>query len=94
MSVLVVLLIAAVATLLGLVLAYLPMRLLLAQMAKTIAAPIRDFIQRQRDRRAAARETPERRKPAEPAPPLVVRQPRRGQRRDRRDAPEPAAPKS
>ena len=48
--------------LLALTLAYLPMRLLVAQMARDIATPIRDFIQRQRDRRAAARRTPDRRK--------------------------------
>ena len=93
MSQLVVLVIAAAAIMLALLLAYLPMRILLAQMAKKIAAPIRDFIQRQRDRRAAVRETPERRKPAESVPSRVVRQPRREQGRDRRDAPEPAAPK-
>lgn len=92
MSLLVILVIAAAAILLALVLAYLPMRLLLAQIAKQVAAPIRDFIQRQRDRRMAARETPERRKPAESAPARVVRQPRR-EGRDRRDAPEAASPK-
>ena len=94
MSLLVILFIAAAAILLGLLLAYLPMRLLLAQIAKKVAAPIRDFIQRQRDRRTAARETPERRKLAESVPPKVVRQPRREQGRDRRDAPEAASPKS
>jgi hypothetical protein len=94
MSQLVILVIAAAAIMLALLLAYLPMRILLAQMAKKIAAPIRDFIQRQRDRRTADRETPERRKPAESVPPRVVRQPRREQGGDRRDAPEPSAPKS
>ena len=49
---------------LALALAYLPMRLLVAQMARGIAAPIREFIQRQRDRRARARETPDRRNAA------------------------------
>ena len=47
---------------LALALAYLPMRLLVGQMARSIAEPIREFIQRQRDRRARARETPDRRK--------------------------------
>ena len=47
---------------LALALAYLPMRLLLTQMGKAIAAPIREFIQRQRDRRALERETADRRK--------------------------------
>jgi hypothetical protein len=39
-------------------LAYLPMRLLVGQMARNI----RQFIQRQRDRRAVARTTPDRRR--------------------------------
>lgn len=47
---------------LALALAYLPMRLLLAQMARNIVVPIRDFIQRQRDRRAQEREAADRRK--------------------------------
>jgi hypothetical protein len=61
-SLLVVLVIASAAVLLALGLAYLPMRLLLASMAKSVAQPIRDFIQRQRDRRALERATPDRRK--------------------------------
>jgi hypothetical protein len=61
-SLLVVLVIALAAVLLALGLAYLPMRLLLASMAKSVAQPIRDFIQRQRDRRALERATPDRRK--------------------------------
>ncbi|HWW59864.1 MAG TPA: hypothetical protein VN181_00725 [Thermoanaerobaculia bacterium] len=43
---------------LGIALAYVPMRLLVAQIARNV----HEFIQRQRDRRAAARETPDRRK--------------------------------
>ena len=62
MSTIEILVIAAAAVLLALGLAYLPMRILLTQMAKRVAAPIRDFIQRQRDRRALERETPDRRK--------------------------------
>lgn len=62
MSALVVIAVAACAVALGLLLAYLPMRLLLARIAKSVAAPIRAFIQRQRDRRAMSRETPDRRK--------------------------------
>ena len=62
-SLLVILVIAAAAILLALGLAYLPMRLLLASMAKRVAQPIRDFIQRQRDRRELERATPDRRKP-------------------------------
>jgi hypothetical protein len=54
----------ALILLLALTMAYLPMRLLLAQMARAVAAPIRELIQRQRDRRARERETPERRKVA------------------------------
>ena len=50
--------------LLALVLAYLPMRLLVAQMARSVTAPIRQFIQRQRDRRTRPRQSPDRRKTA------------------------------
>lgn len=52
----VIFLIVAVA--LALALAYLPMRILLAQMAKNVTA----FIQRQRERRRVNRGTPDRRK--------------------------------
>jgi hypothetical protein len=48
----------ALAVVLALALAYLPMRLLLAQMAKRVTA----FIQRQRERRLSHRDTPDRRK--------------------------------
>ena len=48
-------LVVAIAVALGL--AYLPMRLLLGRMAANITT----FIQRQRDRRAISRETPDRR---------------------------------
>jgi hypothetical protein len=90
MSLLIVLAIAAVAILLGLFLAYLPMRILLTQMAKNITAPIREFIQRQRDRRTAARETPDRRtRPAEPVRPMISRE-----ASDRRKTAESATPKA
>lgn len=46
-----------VALALGLALAYVPMRLLLAQMARNVTS----FIQRQRDRRREERGTPDRR---------------------------------
>jgi uncharacterized protein YqfA (UPF0365 family) len=62
MSVVVTLIVAAAAVVLALLFAYVPMRLLVAQMAKAVAAPIRELIQRQRDRRALARGTPDRRK--------------------------------
>ena len=52
----IVVLILAVA--LALALAYLPIRLLLSQMAKGLTA----FIERQRERRRAHRDTPDRRK--------------------------------
>jgi hypothetical protein len=61
-SLLVILVIASAAVLLALGLAYLPMRLLVSTMAKRIAAPIQDFMQRQRERRAMSRATPDRRK--------------------------------
>ena len=47
----------AVALAIALALAWLPMRLLLGRMARDIS----QFIQRQRDRRRVARETPDRR---------------------------------
>jgi hypothetical protein len=47
----------AVALAIGLALAWLPMRLLLGQMARNVSS----FIQRTRDRRAAERGTPDRR---------------------------------
>lgn len=47
----------AVALAIGLALAYVPMRLLLGQMARNVS----QFIQRQRDRRREARDTPDRR---------------------------------
>ncbi|HEX8169055.1 MAG TPA: hypothetical protein VF824_00785 [Thermoanaerobaculia bacterium] len=53
----VVLIALAVAVALGIALAYVPMRLLVGQMARNIT----QFIQRQRDRRAVARGTPDRR---------------------------------
>ena len=46
---------------LALALAYLPMGLLVARMARAVSEPVRQLIQRQRDRRARARETPDRR---------------------------------
>jgi hypothetical protein len=61
MSSITTLLIVAAAIALGVALAYVPMRLLVSHMARTI----RQFIERQRDRRRQARETPERRKAAE-----------------------------
>ena len=60
MSVLVTLLVIALAVALGIALAYLPMRLLVTHIANNV----RQFIQRQRDRRRIARETPDRRKTA------------------------------
>jgi uncharacterized protein YqfA (UPF0365 family) len=62
MSFITTIIVAAAALVLALLFAYLPMRLLLGQMAKAVAAPIREFIQRQRDRRAMTRGTPDRRK--------------------------------
>ena len=48
----------AVAIAIAIGLAYIPMRLLLSQMARNV----REFIQRQRDRRTISRETPDRRR--------------------------------
>jgi hypothetical protein len=60
MSVIVVLVIAALAVVLALGLAYLPLRLLVGHIAKNVRA----FIQRQRERRTVDRATPDRRKVA------------------------------
>jgi len=58
MSLIVVLVIAALAVILALGLAYLPLRLLVGHIAKNV----REFIQRQRERRSVERATPDRRK--------------------------------
>ena len=58
MSAIVVLVIAALAVILALGLAYLPLRLLVGHIARNVRA----FIQRQRERRAVDRATPDRRK--------------------------------
>jgi hypothetical protein len=60
MSAIVVLVIAALAVVLALGLAYLPLRLLVGHIAKNV----REFIQRQRERRTVDRATPDRRKVA------------------------------
>ncbi|HVS33487.1 MAG TPA: hypothetical protein VMS98_18770 [Thermoanaerobaculia bacterium] len=57
-SAVITLVVIAAAVALGIALAYLPMRVLLSTMAKNV----RQFIQRQRDRRRISRETPDRRK--------------------------------
>lgn len=57
MATLVTLLIVAAIVILALGLAWAPMQLLVAQMAKNVSA----FVQRQRDRRNARRDTPDRR---------------------------------
>ena len=58
MSAIVVLVIAALAVILALGLAYLPLRLLVGHIARNV----REFIQRQRERRSVNRPTPDRRK--------------------------------
>lgn len=55
------------AVVLGIALAYVPMRLLVG----TIAKNVRAFIERQRERRRVARDTPDRRKEANATPPQV-----------------------
>jgi hypothetical protein len=57
-SALITLLVIALAVAAGIALAYLPMRLLLAHIARNV----REFIQRQRERRSSDRDTPDRRK--------------------------------
>jgi hypothetical protein len=58
MSTILFFVVIALAIVFAIALAYVPMRLLIEQMAKNV----RQFIQRQRDRRALARDTPDRRK--------------------------------
>jgi hypothetical protein len=58
MSTVVTLIVVAVAIVIALGLAYVPMRLLVG----TIAKNVRQFIERQRERRRVARGTPDRRK--------------------------------
>ena len=58
MSAVITLAVVAAAVVLAIALAYVPMRLLLSHMGKAIS----QFIQRQRDRRTVARDTPDRRK--------------------------------
>ncbi|HEY2325350.1 MAG TPA: hypothetical protein VGJ82_21005 [Thermoanaerobaculia bacterium] len=60
MSIVITFAVIALILTLALALAYVPMRLLLAQMARNVQS----FIQRQRERRAVARKTPDRRKAA------------------------------
>jgi hypothetical protein len=64
MSSIVVLLIAALAVVLAIALAYVPLRLLVEHIARNI----RELIERQRERRTSGRETPERRKAIPPLP--------------------------
>ncbi len=58
MSTILAIVVAAAALALALALAYVPMRLLLEQIARNV----RQFIERQRDRRHAERNTPDRRR--------------------------------
>jgi hypothetical protein len=62
MSSIVVLIIAALAVILAIGLAYLPLRLLLAHIGRNV----REFIERRRERRTVDRVTPDRRKVAPP----------------------------
>ncbi len=55
--------IAVVAVLAALLLAFVPLRLLMDFMAKSVIGPVKAFMERQRERRAAPRETPDRRQP-------------------------------
>ncbi len=63
-SIFITLIVIAAAVALGVALAYLPMRLLLSHLARNV----REFIQRQRDRRTSSRDTPDRRNEAPQQP--------------------------
>ncbi|HEX6177462.1 MAG TPA: hypothetical protein VF057_03830 [Thermoanaerobaculia bacterium] len=65
MSSFVTLLVVALAVVLGIALAYVPMRLLVSHIARNV----RQFMERQRERRRVARGTPDRRKEEAAAPP-------------------------
>lgn len=60
-SAVITLVVIAAAIALGIALAYVPMRLLMSHIARNV----REFIQRQRDRRSSSRDTPDRRKEIE-----------------------------
>ncbi len=66
MSLIGTLIVIAVAMVVAIALAYVPLRLILGHMAKNIST----FMQRHRERRTNLRESPERRKTAEPGAPL------------------------
>jgi hypothetical protein len=61
MSVIVVLVIALLAVFVAVAIVYVPLRIMVDIMARKIAGPIRAFINRQRERRQAGRDTAERR---------------------------------
>lgn len=68
MSTVIILVVVLAAVLLGVAMAYLPLRLLMNSMAAKIAAPIREFIARQRDRRKVQRDSTDRRSEAQKTP--------------------------
>ena len=81
-STLLTILFAAVALLVALALAFLPLRLLVFGMAKSVRGTVREWVQRRRgDRRTDPRPTPDRRK----NPPPYVAEERRDEASDRRD---------
>lgn len=61
-STLAVLLVALATMVAAIALAYLPLRAITYVIGRNIVAPIRNYIERQRERRRARRETPDRRK--------------------------------
>ncbi len=61
MTTLATVLVILAALALGLLLAFLPMKVLLAAIARNVTEPIKQFIERQRERRKVARDTPDRR---------------------------------
>ena len=61
MSTIAVALISVAAVCLALLLAFVPLRLMLDFMSRRVAQPIREFIQRRKDRRTANRESSDRR---------------------------------
>lgn len=47
---------------LGLLLAFIPMKVLMAAIARNVTEPIKQFIERQRERRKVSRDSPDRRR--------------------------------
>lgn len=68
MSIVIVTIVSILAIFVALALAFVPIQLALKFIGRNVAAPIRRLIERQRDRRHAKRETPDRRRSEQTTP--------------------------